>query len=200
MPLHLPTNLADAIRAHAAQDYPHECCGFLVGTSHPATADLGMGGGITPSLYPTATPGPALVTVARTVPGRQHAAGTRRAIGLRLTPANWSGWTGRRGRTGWAWSASTIPTRTRPRGPRSSTGNTPGPATVTSLSRSMPGSPARCGTGSCATTAPNLTKTPSFEPSPSFGRGQGEGALPRRKHHAREDRRADPHAAVHHEP
>ncbi|MBV9849385.1 MAG: M67 family metallopeptidase [Armatimonadetes bacterium] len=33
MPLHLDEQLADAIRAHAARDYPHECCGFLVGKS-----------------------------------------------------------------------------------------------------------------------------------------------------------------------
>lgn len=32
MPLHLTTEQTDAIRAHAARDYPHECCGFLVGT------------------------------------------------------------------------------------------------------------------------------------------------------------------------
>ena len=31
VPLQLPAQLADAVRAHAAQDYPHECCGFLVG-------------------------------------------------------------------------------------------------------------------------------------------------------------------------
>ena len=31
MPLHLDDILADAIRAHGAQDYPHECCGFLIG-------------------------------------------------------------------------------------------------------------------------------------------------------------------------
>ena len=31
MPLQLTTQHDEAIRAHAAQDYPHECCGFLVG-------------------------------------------------------------------------------------------------------------------------------------------------------------------------
>ena len=31
MPLQLTTEHDQAIRAHAAQDYPHECCGFLVG-------------------------------------------------------------------------------------------------------------------------------------------------------------------------
>ena len=40
MPLHLNPTLADSIRAHAAQDYPHECCGFLVGSS-PAPPELG---------------------------------------------------------------------------------------------------------------------------------------------------------------
>ena len=31
MPLQLTTKHDAAIRAHGAQDYPHECCGFLVG-------------------------------------------------------------------------------------------------------------------------------------------------------------------------
>ena len=31
MPLQLTIEHEEAIRAHAAQDYPHECCGFLVG-------------------------------------------------------------------------------------------------------------------------------------------------------------------------
>jgi proteasome lid subunit RPN8/RPN11 len=31
MPLQITTKHDDAIRAHGAQDYPHECCGFLVG-------------------------------------------------------------------------------------------------------------------------------------------------------------------------
>ena len=52
MPLNLTAQLADAIRAHAAQDYPHECCGFLVGQSQAEA-----------------------VTVARTHAGGQHAAG-----------------------------------------------------------------------------------------------------------------------------
>ncbi len=28
------------MRSHAARDYPHECCGFLVGTSHGDTVTL----------------------------------------------------------------------------------------------------------------------------------------------------------------
>ncbi len=31
MPLQITTEQDAAIRAHAAADYPHECCGFLVG-------------------------------------------------------------------------------------------------------------------------------------------------------------------------
>ncbi len=31
MPLQITTEHDAAIRAHAAKDYPHECCGFLVG-------------------------------------------------------------------------------------------------------------------------------------------------------------------------
>ena len=31
MPLQLTTHHDEAVRAHAAKDYPHECCGFLVG-------------------------------------------------------------------------------------------------------------------------------------------------------------------------
>ncbi len=31
MPLQLTTQHDQAIRAHAAKDYPHECCGFLIG-------------------------------------------------------------------------------------------------------------------------------------------------------------------------
>lgn len=34
MPLQLTTQHDQAIRAHAAQDYPHECCGFLVGRTN----------------------------------------------------------------------------------------------------------------------------------------------------------------------
>lgn len=37
MSLLLPSALADAIRAHGAEDYPYECCGFLVGTAGPET-------------------------------------------------------------------------------------------------------------------------------------------------------------------
>ncbi len=32
MPLHLTLAHDQAIRAHARTDYPHECCGFLLGT------------------------------------------------------------------------------------------------------------------------------------------------------------------------
>lgn len=32
MPLHLTPEHNQAIRAHAQADYPHECCGFLIGT------------------------------------------------------------------------------------------------------------------------------------------------------------------------
>ena len=31
MPLHITTEHGEAIREHAARDYPQECCGFLVG-------------------------------------------------------------------------------------------------------------------------------------------------------------------------
>lgn len=31
MPLSLTAAHIEALRAHAAQDYPHECCGFLIG-------------------------------------------------------------------------------------------------------------------------------------------------------------------------
>ena len=37
MPLQLTTQHDEAIRAHAAQDYPHECCGFLVGQADGET-------------------------------------------------------------------------------------------------------------------------------------------------------------------
>ena len=40
MPLYLTAELADAIRAHAVQDYPHECCGFLVGSSVDDTTTI----------------------------------------------------------------------------------------------------------------------------------------------------------------
>lgn len=43
MPLHIGTELNSAIRAHAARDYPHECCGFLIGASSPAPPELGAG-------------------------------------------------------------------------------------------------------------------------------------------------------------
>lgn len=35
MPITLTPEHDAAIRAHAAQDYPHECCGFLIGTLAP---------------------------------------------------------------------------------------------------------------------------------------------------------------------
>ncbi len=44
MPLHITTEHDAAIRAHGAQDYPHECCGFLVGKTAPP--ELGAGGAI----------------------------------------------------------------------------------------------------------------------------------------------------------
>jgi proteasome lid subunit RPN8/RPN11 len=42
MPLHITAEHDAAMRGHAAQDYPHECCGFLVGG--PAPPGLGAGG------------------------------------------------------------------------------------------------------------------------------------------------------------
>ncbi|MEX2311784.1 MAG: M67 family metallopeptidase [Rhodospirillales bacterium] len=35
MKIHLPDVFAQAIRAHAIRDYPHEACGLLSGTHHP---------------------------------------------------------------------------------------------------------------------------------------------------------------------
>ncbi len=35
MPLHITTEHDQAMREHAARDYPHECCGFLVGKIDP---------------------------------------------------------------------------------------------------------------------------------------------------------------------
>ncbi len=40
MPLHLTTQHDQAIRAHAAADYPHECCGFLVGRAEGKTVTV----------------------------------------------------------------------------------------------------------------------------------------------------------------
>ena len=37
MPLQLTTQHDAAIRAHGAEDYPHECCGFLVGRAEGQT-------------------------------------------------------------------------------------------------------------------------------------------------------------------
>jgi len=39
MPLHITPEQNEAMRAHAARDYPHECCGFLVGAL--ASSELG---------------------------------------------------------------------------------------------------------------------------------------------------------------
>jgi proteasome lid subunit RPN8/RPN11 len=55
MPIHLDAEQEHAIRVHGERDYPHECCGFLIGT--PAMSDAGTGE----------------TTVART----RHAANTR---------------------------------------------------------------------------------------------------------------------------
>lgn len=38
MPLQITTEHDGAMRSHAAADYPHECCGFLVGTSDSDSA------------------------------------------------------------------------------------------------------------------------------------------------------------------
>ena len=40
MPLQLTAQHDQAIRAHAAQDYPHECCGFLVGRAEGETVTV----------------------------------------------------------------------------------------------------------------------------------------------------------------
>ena len=61
MPLHLMPEHDAAIRAHAARDYPDECCGFLVGTLAPP---LSGAGGTSP---PSSGAGGA-ASVARTVP------------------------------------------------------------------------------------------------------------------------------------
>jgi len=42
MSLNISTEHDDAIRAHAAREYPNECCGFLVGSLVPS--ELGIGG------------------------------------------------------------------------------------------------------------------------------------------------------------
>lgn len=38
MPLHITSEQNTAMRAHASQDYPHECCGFLIGSITPSPA------------------------------------------------------------------------------------------------------------------------------------------------------------------
>lgn len=40
MPLQMTTEHDTAMRQHAARDYPHECCGFLVGKSVGETVTL----------------------------------------------------------------------------------------------------------------------------------------------------------------
>ena len=40
MPLQLTTEHGDAIRAHGAEDYPNECCGFLVGRTDGETVTV----------------------------------------------------------------------------------------------------------------------------------------------------------------
>ncbi len=40
MPLQLTAKHDQAIRAHAAKDYPHECCGFLVGRADSETVTV----------------------------------------------------------------------------------------------------------------------------------------------------------------
>lgn len=45
MSLQLTQGQTDAIKAHAARDYPHECCGFLVGRNlSPPPPSLQVGG------------------------------------------------------------------------------------------------------------------------------------------------------------
>ena len=40
MPLQLTAQHDQAIRAHGAEDYPHECCGFLVGRADGETVSV----------------------------------------------------------------------------------------------------------------------------------------------------------------
>ncbi len=40
MPLHITTEHDDAMRQHGARDYPHECCGFLVGKAEGTTVTV----------------------------------------------------------------------------------------------------------------------------------------------------------------
>ena len=39
--IHIPDALAGAIRDHAQREYPHECCGALLGRVEPAAASAG---------------------------------------------------------------------------------------------------------------------------------------------------------------
>jgi len=52
MPLQITTEHDTAIRTHAAADYPHECCGFLVGKFAPP--ELGAGGAFVVRTVPAA--------------------------------------------------------------------------------------------------------------------------------------------------
>ena len=52
MPLQITSEHNSAIRAHAAKDYPNECCGFLVGKS--ASPELGAGGVLVVRTIPAA--------------------------------------------------------------------------------------------------------------------------------------------------
>ena len=130
MPLQITKIHYDAIRAHGAQDYPHECCGFLVGKTDGDT-----------------------VTVTRTVPAantREDSPRNRFEIDpgeLVKTDRAARGRGARRGRVlpqppGCACRTVEL----RP-------GNTPGRGIVTLLSRSAQASRRKCGTGFCVTTA-----------------------------------------------
>ena len=40
MPIHITAEQGDAVRAHGTRDYPHECCGFLVGRAEGETVTV----------------------------------------------------------------------------------------------------------------------------------------------------------------
>ena len=56
MPLNLTPEQDAAIRAHAARDYPHECCGFLVGHVPLPAGEVGEVCGASPSPAPSPPP------------------------------------------------------------------------------------------------------------------------------------------------
>ena len=133
--LALRPGVEDAIRAHAREAYPHECCGALIGRERCGAGDVRA----------------AQYDRGRTAAPVPRAAG-RLSRGRAATRRRWVSTS----------SGSTIHIPTTPRARRSTTSTTRGRSSRTSSFRRRLTAPARSHRGASATTAARSTKNPSL--------------------------------------